>query len=58
MRMVLVAIAWTILTLIIYGLAGCGEVTATKEAGGFWCLGVCAQKTVAAEVKVEGRVKP
>jgi hypothetical protein len=39
-------------------LCSCSELTATKEAGGFWCLGVCAQKTVAVEVKVEGRVKP
>jgi hypothetical protein len=57
MRMILIAVAWTILTLIIYGLAGCGEVAVNKEAGGFWCVGVCAQKTAAVEVKVDGRVK-
>jgi hypothetical protein len=57
MRMILIAVAWTIITVIIYALAGCGEVTATKEGGGFWCLGVCAQKSVAVEVEAKGRGK-
>jgi hypothetical protein len=56
--MVLIAVAWTIFTVIVFALAGCGEVTATKDTGGFWCLGLCAQKTIAVEVKVEQRVKP
>jgi len=58
MKMIVIAVAWTILTVIVFSLSGCGEVAATKELSGFWCLGVCAQKTMAVEVKVEQRVKP
>ena len=57
MKKIVIAVVWTIFTVIVFALSGCGEVTATKDAGGFWCLGLCAQKTIAVEVKVEQRVK-
>lgn len=55
MRMVLVAVAWTIITVIVFALSGCGEVTATKgwETSGFFCFGICTQKTTAVEVEVK-----
>jgi len=51
--MALVAAAWTVVLVVVFALVGCGEVNVTKdvETSGFFCFGVCTQKTT--DTKVE-----
>ena len=53
LNMALVAAAWTVVVMVVFALVGCGEVNVTKdvETSGFFCFGICTQKTT--DTKVE-----
>jgi hypothetical protein len=53
MKRLLIGTAWVIIVIAIYALTGCGEVTVNKEyeKSGFFCFGVCTQKTTTGTIE-------
>ena len=52
LNMALVVAAWTVIVIVIFALVACGEVNVTRdvETSGFFCFGICTQKTTDTKV--------
>ena len=55
MRQIIIGVVWTVIVIAVYLLAGCGEVSVSKDlqSSSLFCVGVCKHTTTAAQVEIE-----